>query len=179
MSSSTSFAQSLIAVETEAGQQAWKTFLFNVQKVRELTEVVDSTTAQQILQAGMRWAGGGWNTTTASRALHDLCGVPLVSSQFDAYRDSWIYGCALHWKVDIPEFSLSELSAAAAFAVASVCAGELEREQDGEDEDDPEDTGLLTEKKFPWEEVLQPLPTDLQVLWRRFGHGEERFELRS
>ena len=173
MNQTTAFKDALINVDSESGQAAWKLFLFNVTKVRELDAVMDDHTAHNILQAGLRWQGGGWNTTTASRTLFDVCGIPLVSSTFDHYRDAWIYGCALHWKVDVPEFSLTEGAAAAAFALAGACsAGGAEDGAEEEEEEDP------APARFPWEEQQQKLPEELKVLWKRFGSGEEKFELK-
>ena len=132
-----------------------------------------------MLQAGLKWGGAGWNTTTASRALYDLCQVPLVSSSFDNYRDAWVYGCALHWKVEIPEFSLLEVSAAAAFALASACSAHGGAVAPEEEEDEDGLKEVVQDRRFVWEEPQQPLPEGLLVLWRRFGLGTEKFEVRQ
>ena len=182
-SSASAFVQALLNVETELGQAAWRQFFFDPKKVRELdASFIDSVTAQQVLQGGLRWEGGGWNTTTASRALFELCAVPLVSSQFEQYRDSWIYACALHWRVELSEFNLSEGAAAAAFALC-VCfsrdgtSAHGGAEEDADEEEEEEETAPAV--RLPWEEPQQKLPGTQKELWTRFAVTEEKFDVKA
>ena len=121
------YLSNLLAVESESGQTTWKDFLFSVPKVRELDKIITPEAAVGVIQAGLQWSGGGWNSSTASKALFQLTGVPLVSKDFTSYRDAWLYGLAQHWQVEVPECELSPQAAAAACAVTEACGGEGEQ----------------------------------------------------
>ena len=103
------FLQALLSVENGVGLAAWKTFLFNPAKVLEIDALIDKTKASQVLTQGLQWSGGGWNTTSAAKALRELTGVPLVTSNFGLYRDSWLYGLALYWDVAAAVADLQDL----------------------------------------------------------------------
>ena len=49
-----SFLDNLRDVEGEVGQNTWREFLFNVDKVRLLDSVIDPAKATEILAAGTR-----------------------------------------------------------------------------------------------------------------------------
>ena len=74
--------------------------------------------AADVLAAGARWSGAGWNTSRASRALHSLTGVPLVSGDLDSYKNAYLYALAILLDVDIPSLSLSDRAAEVAFGLA-------------------------------------------------------------
>ena len=176
MAQAQGFLQQLLQVETEGGQQAWKDFLFNVEKVAELDSIIDPNKAAALMVEGLQWSGGGWNSTTASKALFELTGVPLVTSNFGQYRDAWLYALALHWQIDIPECTLVDQAAAAAFALAEVCdsKGDWDEEMPERENDDDEDN-----VQFKWEDKTTPLPEELAVLWRRYHPGDHRFDVRN
>ena len=134
-----------------------------------------SNLALPLLNAGTCWQGGGWNSSSASKKLYELVGVPILSSDFSVYRGAFLYSLALFWEVEIPEVSLPDSAAAAAFALAKVyedqswdwipkdkSAGPTQREDEGESEN-----GENGEIQLPWDEDTTPLPPDLGELWRR------------
>ena len=161
----------------ETFQEAWKDFLFNINRVRSLDAIVDDSSADAILKAGTVWNGGGWNTTTASRALYDITEIALVSKDFKQYSGTWLYGLALHWKIDIDQMDLTETAAAAAFQVASACDENFTENED-------EDMDVLDEKGgqmpvFDWEMAMEKLPKELQTIWDRYGHQGHRLEVKN
>ena len=93
-----SFYQQLLKVDELDGQNAWGTFLFNVPLARSLGGI-SAEEATVLLQAGCKWAGNGWTTSRASRALHSLTGIPLVASTVAAYRDAWLYALSMAFNV--------------------------------------------------------------------------------
>ena len=145
----------------------WSTFLFNVLAVQALGYPPQ---AQDIITAGEAWRGDGWTTSRASKVLYEVTGVPLVSATVEDYKGAFLYALALHWGLDVASFELSERASDAAFALASafswVDQEEGVREDEMEDDDDDTEGG---EPVFPWEERLQMLPHELQVLWKRYG----------
>ena len=89
---------------------------FDVEKSREIAVFLKGKTARagDLLAAGSRWSGAGWNTSRASRALQSLTGVPLVSSDLDSYKNAYLYALAILLDVDIPSLNLSDRAAEAA-----------------------------------------------------------------
>ena len=79
-----SFVEALKNVDTPEGQEAWRQFLFNVDKLKELGSL-ETEVASAVLAAGTTWQGAGWNSTTASRALYDKVGLGLVTADFGKY----------------------------------------------------------------------------------------------
>ena len=66
-----------------------------------LNDIIDSEKASAILATGVKWQGGGWNTSRASKTLYDLTGVPLVTADFTQYRNSYLYALAMFWSVEV------------------------------------------------------------------------------
>ena len=73
----------------DAFHQAWSSCFLDTSKVRQLQDVMGAESAMELLKAGASWNGSGWNTGRASKALHDLVGVPLVTSDFSEYRNAF------------------------------------------------------------------------------------------
>ena len=73
---------------------------------------------------GRNWNGSGWNTGKASRQLHQLTSVPLVSGTFGHYLDAFLYSLALWFGIDVDTMDLTERAAEAAFALAHVYQGD-------------------------------------------------------
>ena len=65
--------------QTDGFHEAWKYFLFNVEKVRQVTDTIDEGEKAEILAAGALWKGSGWNSSSASKRLYDLTSVPILS----------------------------------------------------------------------------------------------------
>ena len=138
----------------------------------------------ELLKAGASWNGSGWNTGRASKALHDLVGVPLVTSDFSEYRNAFFYALALYWGVEVPQLELGDRAAEAAFALVrcfqtgntafappapSVAAPEARQEDKGPD--GPEDVVM------EWDEPEFTLPKELAALWSGVAAGTRRLNL--
>ena len=135
--------------------------------------------AQEIITAGEAWTGTGWTTGHASKVLYEATGVPLVSSNVEEYKGSFLYALALHWGLDVASFELSERASDAAFALAAAFSymepeGEVHQDAElNEDFDDDDEN----EQTFPWEERPEVLPAGLAIIWRRYGtKSSQRFE---
>ena len=97
---------------------AWSTFFLNELLVRQAVAEADQVVAAEVLKAGSNWNGSGWNTGRASKRLHDLVEVPLVTSNFTEYQNSFLYALALLWGIEVPTLELSDRAAQASFALA-------------------------------------------------------------
>ena len=156
-----SFVEALKNMDTPEGQEAWRQFLFNVDKLKELGSL-ETEVASAVLAAGTTWQGAGWNSTTASRALYDKVGLGLVTADFGQYLGCWLYTCALYWKVDVPSANLSPEAANAAFSLYSMLVGDwgddMQEDDQGDDEEEP---------VFSWEQQGSPLPAALASIWKK------------
>ena len=68
-------------------QTAWQEFFYAPVKVRSLKQVATPEMAVEVLKVGVEWNGAGWNTAKASKRLFELTGVPLVTSDFNQYKN--------------------------------------------------------------------------------------------
>ena len=180
-SQATNYLQHLLEPASEGYQQAWKEFLFNLSKVQELDKNIDPAGADAILKAGADWQGYGWNTTTASKALYELTGVALVTTDFKQYFSAWLYGLALHWKITVDQLDLNETAAAAAFALAQAMDGWEDQGPvhiQGTD-DEMEDEDALADCSFEWEPTLEPLEDSRKALWQRYGVAGTRLDVKA
>ena len=84
---------------------------------------MDADKAAALLKEGANWTGLGWNTGRASKRLHDLVGVPLVSADFNQYKYSFLYALAMLWSIEVPTMELSDRASEAAFALVSLFQG--------------------------------------------------------
>ena len=98
------FVHKLLSEEVAISETAWSSVFFDVEKSREIAVFLKEKSARagDLLAAGARWSGAGWNTSRASHALHSLTGVPLVSSDLDSYKNAYLYALAILLDVDIP-----------------------------------------------------------------------------
>ena len=78
--------------------------------------------AAELLRQGARWQGTSWNTSRASKALHAITGVPLVSGDFTQYVNAFLYAVAITLDLEIPSLSLSDRAAEAAFNLDPSCS---------------------------------------------------------
>ena len=74
------FTDKLLQVDTDEGSAAWALFLLNPDLVSRLSGVMTPAKATEILEAGQRYDGKGWNTGKASKKVYELTGVALVSN---------------------------------------------------------------------------------------------------
>ena len=80
--------------------------MFNVEKARALAALITPEQAQKMLIEGLKWAGTGWTTSRASSVLWNLVGIPLVTAEVSAYRDSWLFALAMVHNVEIGGITL-------------------------------------------------------------------------
>ena len=143
---------------------------FNMELLQLLGEV-EKETAQAILNTGMKFGGVGWTTGRASRVLHELSGVALVSAQWADYLACWLFALSLHWNLELQALDLSDKVAEAGFALV----GQLSQEQEEfrPDEDGSQGGSDSDEVVFPWDEEVLTAPKELQELWRRASAGRK------
>ena len=169
--------QKLLEVDKESGKQAWRSFLFNLEEARLLKSLMTEERAQVLFQAGTLWNGDGWNSTSASKVLYNLTGVPLVSGEFGHYRDCWMYAIAVYWDVG-SQVTLQDSVANAAFQLAQACSSEGDDGELGEDDEDYESDS--EQMVFDWEETRVQLPADLAHLWKKYGGKDhEQFNVKQ
>ena len=153
---------------------AWSTFFLNELLVRQAVAEADQVVAAEVLKAGSNWNGSGWNTGRASKRLHDLVEVPLVTSNFTEYQNSFLYALALLWGIEVPTLELSDRAAQASFALARKFGDPPESEdyaRQGQEEK-PQDDVVME-----WDEALSPLPQELVVLWQEVQAGTRKLQL--
>ena len=153
------------------GGQVWSQFLFNIPLGRSLGNLTEEA-ANAVLAAGHRWNGAGWTTSRASRVLYELIGIPLVSSQVDAYRDSWLFSLSIIWNVEAVALNLCDRSAEAAYALAGLLCAEDPADTQAEDQreaqqEEPAEAAEEEEIPVPvlaWDEVLDDMPPELLLI---------------
>ena len=89
--------QNLLKPEGPEFQAAWSAFFLNPEQVHELRGLMNHDLANQLLAAGANWSGGGWNTGKASKHVHDLLGISLITADFGQYKNSFFvfFGAAV------------------------------------------------------------------------------------
>ena len=75
--------QKLLQALLEGNEEAWNTFVFDVEKDKALTPELEDhkDKAKAVLAAGGAWNCRGWNTSIASRKLWNSIRVSLVSNE--------------------------------------------------------------------------------------------------
>ena len=120
-------SEDLVAKLMLGEETAWSSFFLNVRAAKDLAGL-PADQAAGLLHAGANWAGTGWTTTRASKAVEELTGLALVSAAVAEYRDAWLYACALLWSVEMADaINLSVRAGEVAFALYHVI-GEKEKE---------------------------------------------------
>ena len=147
--------------------------MFNLDMALQLKRSTSQEAVLTVLQAGLKYSGGGWSTGKASKALFAVSGVGIVKATWETYRDIWLLAVAMICDVELPQMEMSQESSGAAFAIAAyaeeLCSGNKPGEESSEDDDD---------LKFDWDEEEIPLPKELLQLWQRAEKGEHRIDVR-
>ena len=157
------FVQDLLQPDISA---VWSKFLFDVARAKTLQNL-DKDVAAEVLQAGLRFDGTGWNTSSASKALHAITNVPLVSSSVKAYLHCWLYALALMWEIDV-QVELSDSASAGSFALLDA----ITREEPEEQEKEPTDKDNVDTLGLEWEPQQEDLPKEFQYLWDKSKCGQ-------
>ena len=63
-------------------QVQWSSFLFNVQAAREFL-TISKEEAAVVLTAAASANGTGWTSTSASKVIYQVTGVPMVSGSWE------------------------------------------------------------------------------------------------
>jgi hypothetical protein len=137
MQSKEEFLKTLGDGVSEDSHKAWQAFLYNIEQVRLLGDV-STENALLVIAGGSKWNGSGWTTSRASQRLHSLTQVPLVTAEFNQYRNAWLYCLSMLWNVEVTELTLSDAAAEAAFRLASVCSQGGEWMEEDEEEEEQE-----------------------------------------
>ena len=177
----------LRSIDDNVFNETWEKFLFNPEQVLALLKDAPAEEVTEVLAAGTRWTGTGWNTTKAAKAVRGLTGIALVSAKFSDYLWSFLYSLSLHAGVELQCVDLSDKASDVAFVLADLWAswlGEKEagspagvpaavaaRNPAGEDASDEEEEEEEVQR-LPWEAPLETLPSELQVCLRRLKAGE-------
>ena len=85
----------------------------------ELSANREELELKKIVQAAESGGGANWNTARASKQLYKLTNVGLVQGGFAFYRQTFAYGLALFWNLDVSIFSLPYSAANAAMAIGT------------------------------------------------------------
>ena len=176
MQSTQEFIQLLSDGVSEASKIAWKDFLYNVDHVRLLGDAISTDSALALIGGGAKWSGSGWTTSSASKRLHELTQVPLVTADFKQYINAWLYCLALVWNVEVAELTLSDPAAEAAFRLASVCSqsGDWSMDEDEAEGDEEQEVVVLD-----WDEQLAKCPDELAYIWKGVLAGDRRLDLKA
>ena len=174
------FLQALLDNTNANFQQAWKSFLFNPEEVRNLTALLgeDPQKFQQVLHAGQQWNGEGCTTGFCSKKLFQTASVTLVSSDFADYRNAFLYSLCLLWSLDVLQLTLADKAAEAAFQLFQLYNLQEDNGQ-AMAIDSPEIEEEDEEHTFSWEEPEYHLPKELARLWQRSEAGSRRLDLKQ
>ena len=177
-SSSEAFLQRLLHRDAEQSKTTWSDFFCNVPVVVAITGSVTTETANLLLEAGSGWEGEGLNTSQASKRLFAACGVGLVSADFKAYKEAFLFSLALHWGIEIPSFQMTDKQSEAAFALCQAYAewGEDPWPQVREPADEGEDRAGIA--GLPWDEKESEMAPELAFIWNEVKNGRRKLELR-
>ena len=170
------FASALTG-EGDVFNKAWEAFLFNVDRLTEAKSLPHDKLLQ-VLTAGLRYDGSGWNTSKASQALWDITGVALVRSNFQFYRDIWLFVLAMVGNIEVPNLDLSQEQAEAAFAVRAVLEEDSQPLRSRAQPDPGDDSEGEEDFQFGWEEPSVPLPRELNTLWQRALTGNHKIDVK-
>ena len=177
--------QTLSNTNNDAFQAAWTDFFYCVEGVQQVLQESDKSSIQALINAGGTWAGGGWTTTSASKRLHDLTGIALISSDFKDYLHGFLFSLALVTGLEVPMLNLEAKAGDEAFALANLWAAEtlplgkahlpcpnpIQSDLPGPQEE-------RAAEAMPWDTWEEPLPSVLSFLWRRAENGEKKVDLR-
>ena len=167
--------------QAEVFHNAWSGFFLDPEKVRQLEGIIDQDTGADVIKACAHWNGSGWNTGKASKRLHDLTSVPLVTADFSEYRNAFCYALALLWSLEVPQLDLSDRAAQGAFALAqrfqtgAVPVGFADTSaahKDAAAEEPPAEDVLME-----WDEPTFTLPQELATIWTGVQNGSRKLNL--
>ena len=181
-------AEMLTSQDHATFTKAWTEMFYNETAVFQLLTESTPESMLQVIEAGKRYDGSGWNTTTCARAVRQLTNVALVVPRVEEYLHSFLYSLALASDVAIAEMSLSDRAAEAAFVLADRWTSALQAqtrtatavklgsaraqnpnsENAAEEKMDEEDEEVV----FDWEEVREHLSPDLLEILKRANRGE-------
>ena len=94
---------------------AWDHHNYDVDEVHEAAP----SEFKNIVAAGDHWNGSNWTTGKASKQIYALANVGLVMDSFVHYKKTFLYGLALYWNIDVPQFALPDGCSNGALAIAT------------------------------------------------------------
>ncbi len=161
-------------------EEGWSTLFLNVPAVQELKTKLTPEQAQKLVHEGQYWTGSHWNTSTASKKIYDLSGVPIVSADIGTYRDLFLYALCLFLGVEVPSLELQDRVADGAFALAAVLMGEAPWQTQAPTVVDEDGTSDEEEDVvIDWDEPLESLPAELAFLFAHTAAGERKADLKT
>ena len=138
---------------------------------QEHLEGCDPGVRSTILAAGTRWDGNGSNTTRVARSVYEYCGVAMIMEEVRSYKEAFLFGCALSWGLEVPEITLSDKVADAAFSLSQVL-GDNPQSPETEDTDEQE---LVLDLDNP----ATQLPEILDFIYNKVKAGERRLDVKD
>jgi hypothetical protein len=169
----------LLQPTTGEGAKAWASFFLNVDLVRQFSEAMPHDTKKAVLDAGVLWDGTGWNTSKASKKLWDVAGVGLVSGDVNQYKDAFVYSLALAWEIEVPQLTLADRCADAAFSLAGLWTGNWMEEDPGEEGDPNSEPHSEAEVRLAWDEPEVDAPAELAFIWKEVAAGKRKLDTRG
>ena len=178
---------------------SWTSFLFNVDAARSL-RALDKISAEAVVAALAQWSGDGWTTSSASKKIYEVTGVPLVTADWLVYRSAWAYTLCLLWEIPVGELSLPDRAAEVSFTLLDIINNavqetgasvlpltsrptpfepaksgaqrdvEMHALAGGGGEEDEEEDDEEV-LEFPWDKHVEPLRPELQQLWQQVADG--------
>ena len=168
----------LLVPEDAEFQQSWSQFFLSFELVRQVLPHIQPDQVPQLLAAGQAYSGGGWTTSKAAKSVFELTQVSLVTSDFSMYRAAFLFSLALILGVEVPELNLTDRAAEAAFGLAHVF-GQDPNSSPEEPQTEPQEEDVGQSTFLSWDEPLEPLPPDFQLIWQGVRAGTRRLDLRS
>ena len=169
--------------DSETFHKAWSKLFLNPAEIRKIEGLIQASTANDLLSSGLNWNGGGWNTGTSSKRLHELTGIAMVTAEFEEYKNLYLFALALLWGIDVPSFALSPPAAEAAFALQQVLGGAAVPASASAPPARPSPQPAEAAAEAPeevlmeWDEEVHPLAPELTQLWSEVQAGTRKFTL--
>jgi hypothetical protein len=183
--------QDLLSEDEGRYNMAWSAFFLNKDHVQRFLREANEDEVKHTLAAGVRWSGGGWNTTRAAKELRAISGISLVSASWLEYQMSFLFSLALVRGIEVVQLELSERAGECAFRLAEVWGellaadAEAMQEKKGKQkavagssamlvEDEEEDENGEEEaggERLPWQDEPSPLNHDLIACLKQTAGG--------
>ena len=104
------------------------------------------------------------NTTSWCRIFKETLDVCIVSSSFPKYRDAWLFGLAMAWGVEAPNFDLASDQSNTAFKLSELLSNSQGSLPEVVVKVSEVEAGPIT---MPWDSEVCHMDVHLEELWKR------------